>query len=63
MYRHGGQVKMYLDLGLPGEPGKSSRSVIATAGHESVFVVEPGEPGGEPLHGIFELRVEVDELP
>ena len=42
-------------------PTGDARSATATERYYVVRVVAPGEKGGDPLHGVLERRVEVDE--
>src|SRR5712691_5530443 len=62
---HSGKVKMYRErraesgIGWPrgGHPARSGLWSFDLV----LFVVEPGEPAGQPVHGDFEAGVEVHE--
>src|SRR5437879_1219188 len=58
-----GKVKMYRVF-MAGSPRETTSPSGFPGLHGSVVlvVIQPGQPGGQPLDGRLELRVEVDEL-
>src|SRR6516225_10374373 len=57
------KVKMHRDWACRGPHAPRRAYYAAPGGRASVFVVEPGEPGREPVHRRLELRRGIHELP